>query len=163
MKRIWILILRPIKDKLKRNNFEWSDLIPDPVPRWNMTLECSIPDICKIKSKKSQWFNKSQIQCSHMEVPMVSVLHQKCPCKCTWKSWTYSRTPLFWTWLNRSPCYFERRSNSLGFALMSSVIYYQLFWTQLFRIPRYFSNSSFFPYTLNQPRYFKLVKNRVRT
>ena len=39
--------------------------------------------------------------------------------------------------------------------------------------PRYFelgyfevpaiSNSSFFPYTLNQPRYFELVKNRVRT
>ena len=25
------------------------------------------------------------------------------------------------------------------------------------------SNSSFFPYTLNQPRYFELVKNRVRT
>ena len=39
--------------------------------------------------------------------------------------------------------------------------------------PRYFElayfelfaslNSSFFPYTLNQPRYFDLVKNRVRT
>ena len=25
------------------------------------------------------------------------------------------------------------------------------------------SRSSFFPYTLNQPRYFNLVKNRVRT
>ena len=25
------------------------------------------------------------------------------------------------------------------------------------------SNSSFFPYTLSQPRYFELVKNRVRT
>ena len=36
------------------------------------------------------------------------------------------------------PRYFEGRSNSLGFALMFSVIYYQLFRTRLFRIPRYF-------------------------
>ena len=45
----------------------------------------------------------------------------------------YSRTPLFRTRLIRSPRYFELRSNSLGFTLMFSVIYYQLF-----RIPRYF-------------------------
>ena len=37
-----------------------------------------------------------------------------------------------------------------------------------FTLPRLFrnpaiSNSSFFPYTLNQPRYIELVKNRVRT
>ena len=51
---------------------------------------------------------------------------------------TYSRTLLFWTWLIRSPCYFEGRSNSVGFALMFSVIYYQLFQTWLFWIPRYF-------------------------
>ena len=50
----------------------------------------------------------------------------------------YSRTPLFRTLLIRSPRYFEGRSNSLGFALMFSVIYYQLFRTRLFRIPRYF-------------------------
>ena len=50
----------------------------------------------------------------------------------------YSRTPLFRTRLIRSPCYFEGRSNSLGFTLMFSVIYYQLFRTRLFRIPRYF-------------------------
>ena len=50
----------------------------------------------------------------------------------------YSRTPLFRTRLIRSPRYFERRSNSLGFTLMFSVIYYQLFRTRLFRIPRYF-------------------------
>ena len=50
----------------------------------------------------------------------------------------YSRTPLFRTQLIRSPRYFEGRSNSLGFTLMFSVIYYQLFRTQLFRIPRYF-------------------------
>ena len=50
----------------------------------------------------------------------------------------YSRTPLFRTWLIRSPRYFEGRSNSLGFTLMFSVIYYQLFRTRLFRIPRYF-------------------------
>ena len=68
----------------------------------------------------------------------------------------YSRTPLFRTRLIRSPRYFERKSNSLGFTLMFSVIYYQLF-----RIPRYF-NSSFFPCTLNQPRYFELVKSRVQ-
>ena len=46
--------------------------------------------------------------------------------------------PLFQTRLIRSPRYFEGRSNSLGFALMFSVIYYQLFRTRLFRIPRYF-------------------------
>ena len=50
----------------------------------------------------------------------------------------YSRTPLFRTRLIQSPRYFEGRSNSLGFALMFSVIYYQLFRTRLFRIPRYF-------------------------
>ena len=50
----------------------------------------------------------------------------------------YSRTPLFRTRLIRSPHYFEGRSNSLGFTLMFSVIYYQLFRTRLFRIPRYF-------------------------
>ena len=50
----------------------------------------------------------------------------------------YSQTPLFRTWLIRSPRYFEGRSNSLGFTLMFSVIYYQLFRTRLFRIPRYF-------------------------
>ena len=50
----------------------------------------------------------------------------------------YSRTPLFQTRLIRSPRYFEGRSNSLGFTLMFSVIYYQLFRTRLFRIPRYF-------------------------
>ena len=49
-----------------------------------------------------------------------------------------SRTPLFRTRLIRSPRYFEGRSNSLGFTLMFSVIYYQLFRTRLFRIPRYF-------------------------
>ena len=56
------------------------------------------------------------------------------------KSWIrcYSRTPLFRTWLIRSPRYFEGRSNSLGFTLMFSVIYYQLFRTRLLRIPRYF-------------------------
>ena len=53
-------------------------------------------------------------------------------------SYKYSRTPLFRTRLIRSPRYFEGRSNSLGFALMFSVIYYQLFRTRLFRIPRYF-------------------------
>ena len=52
--------------------------------------------------------------------------------------WGYSRTPLFRTRLIRSPRYFEGRSNSLGFTLMFSVIYYQLFRTRLFRIPRYF-------------------------
>ena len=50
----------------------------------------------------------------------------------------YSRTPLFRTRLIRSPRYFEGRSNSLGFTLMCSVIYYPLFRTRLFRIPRYF-------------------------
>ena len=52
----------------------------------------------------------------------------------------YSRTLLinFRTRLIRSPRYFEGRSNSLGFTLMFSVIYYQLFRTRLFRIPRYF-------------------------
>ena len=40
--------------------------------------------------------------------------------------------------LIRSSRYFERRSNSLGFTLMFSVVYYQLFGTQLIRIPRYF-------------------------
>ena len=50
----------------------------------------------------------------------------------------YSRTPLFRTRLIRSPRYFEGRSNSLGFTLMFSVIYYQLFRTRLFRIPHYF-------------------------
>ena len=50
----------------------------------------------------------------------------------------YSRTLLFRTQLIRSPNYFELRSNSLGFTLMFSVIYYQLFLTRLFRIPRYF-------------------------
>ena len=45
----------------------------------------------------------------------------------------YSRTPLFRTRLIRSPRYFKERSNSLGFSLMLSVVYYQLF-----RIPRYF-------------------------
>ena len=50
----------------------------------------------------------------------------------------YSRTRLFRTRLIRSPRYFEGRSNSLGFTLMFSVIYYQLFRTRLFRIPRYF-------------------------
>ena len=53
----------------------------------------------------------------------------------------YSRTPLFRTWLIRSPRYFdyfEGRSNSLAFTLMFSVIYYQLFRTRLFRIPCYF-------------------------
>ena len=49
-----------------------------------------------------------------------------------------SRTSLFRTRLIRSPRYFEGRSNSLGFTLMFSVIYYQLFRTRLFRIPRYF-------------------------
>ena len=51
---------------------------------------------------------------------------------------SYSRTPLFRTRLIRSPRYFEGRSNSLGFTLMFSVIYYQLFRTRLFRISRYF-------------------------
>ena len=54
---------------------------------------------------------------------------------------TDSRTPLFRTRLIRSPRYFadfEGRSNSLGFTLMFSVIYYQLFRTRLFRVPRYF-------------------------
>ena len=51
---------------------------------------------------------------------------------------TGSRTPLFRTRLIRSPRYFEERSNSLGFTLMFSVIYYQLFRSRLFRIPRYF-------------------------
>ena len=41
---------------------------------------------------------------------------------------------------------------------MFSVIYYQLFRTRLFRILRYFE--LIFPYTLNQPRYFELVKNK---
>ena len=50
----------------------------------------------------------------------------------------YSRTPLFWTRLIRSPRYFKGRSNSLGFTLMFSVIYYQLFRTRLIRSPRYF-------------------------
>ena len=50
----------------------------------------------------------------------------------------YSRTPLFQTRLIQSPRYFEGRSNSLGFTLMFSVIYYQLFRTRLFQIPRYF-------------------------
>lgn len=45
---------------------------------------------------------------------------------------------------------------------MFSVIYYQLFRTRLFRIPRYFELIAL-PYTLNQPRYFELVKNRART
>ena len=44
-----------------------------------------------------------------------------------------SRSSLFRTRFIRSPRYFEGRSNSLGFTLMFSVIYYQLF-----RIPRYF-------------------------
>ena len=50
----------------------------------------------------------------------------------------YSRTPQFRTRLIQSPCYFEWRSNSLGFTLIFSVIYYQLFQTWLFWIPRYF-------------------------
>ena len=50
----------------------------------------------------------------------------------------YSRAPLFRTRLIQSPRYFEGRSNSLGFTLMFSVIYYQLFRTRLFRIPRCF-------------------------
>ena len=50
----------------------------------------------------------------------------------------YSRTLLFRTRLIRSPRYFEGRSNSLGFTLTFSVIYYQLFRTRLFQIPRYF-------------------------
>ena len=45
---------------------------------------------------------------------------------------------------------------------MFSVIYYQLFRTRLFRIPRYFE-LIVLPYTLNQPHYFELVENRVRT
>ena len=69
----------------------------------------------------------------------------------------YSRTPLFRTRLIRSPRYFEGRSNSLGFTLMISGIYYQLFRTRLFRIPRYFE-PSFFPYTLNQPVISNLSK-----
>ena len=50
----------------------------------------------------------------------------------------YSRTLLFRTRLIRSPRYFEWRSNSLGFTLMFSVIYYKLFRTRLLRIPHYF-------------------------
>ena len=57
---------------------------------------------------------------------------------CLYEKFNHSRTPLFRTRLIRSPLYFEGRSNSLGFTLMFSVIYYQLFWTRLFQIPRYF-------------------------
>ena len=57
---------------------------------------------------------------------------------CLYEKFNYSRTPLFRTRLIRSPLYFEGRSNSLGFTLMFSVIYYQQFRTRLFRIPRYF-------------------------
>jgi len=62
----------------------------------------------------------------------------------------------------RSPRYFERRSNSLGFTLMFSVITISYFELGYFEFPA-ISNSSFFPYTLNQPHYFELAKNRVRT
>ena len=73
--------------------------------------------------------------------------------------WIYSRTPLFRTRLIRSPRFFEQRSNFLGFTFMFSVIYYQLF-----RIPRYFERivRSFPTPSVNQPRYFELVKNRVQ-
>ena len=63
----------------------------------------------------------------------------------------YSRTPLFRTRLIRSPCYFEGRSNSLGFTLMFSVIYYQLFRTRLFRIPRYFELIVLSPHLKSSP------------
>ena len=50
----------------------------------------------------------------------------------------YSRTPLFWTRLIRSPRYFERRSNSLGFTLplyafpvISKPRYFDLFFISL--------------------------------
>ena len=72
-----------------------------------------------------------------------------------------SRTPLSQTQLIGSPRYFERRSNSLGFTLMFSVITIRFFELGYFEFPA-LSNSSFFPYTLNQPRYFELVKNRVQ-
>ena len=68
---------------------------------------------------------------------------------------------LFWTRLFQIPRYFEGRANSLRFTLMFSVIYYQLFRTRLFQIPAV-SNSSFFPYTLNQPRYI-LFSNLSKT
>ena len=39
---------------------------------------------------------------------------------------------------------------------------FQSFTISYFEFPA-ISNSSFFPFTLNQPRYFELDKNRVRT
>ena len=45
---------------------------------------------------------------------------------------TYSWTLIFRTRLIQSPRYFEGRSNSLGFTLVCSVIYYQLFRTHRF-------------------------------
>ena len=66
---------------------------------------------------------------------------------------------LFRTRLISSPRYFEGRSNFLGFTLMFSVIYYQLF-----RITRYFELSVLSLHLKSiQPRYFELVKNRLRT
>ena len=44
---------------------------------------------------------------------------------------------------------------------MFSVITIRFFELGYFEFPA-LSNSSFFPYTLNQPRYFELVKNRVQ-
>ena len=66
----------------------------------------------------------------------------------------YSRTSLFDLFrirLIRSPRYFEGRSNSLGFSLMFSVIYYQLFRTRLFRIPRYFELIVLSPHLKSTP------------
>ena len=83
--------------------------------------------------------------------------------KATLKCVNYSPTPLFRSRLIRSPRYFELRSNiplDLPLRFRSFTISY--FELGYFEFPA-ISNSSFFPYTLNQPSYFELVKNRART
>ena len=74
----------------------------------------------------------------------------------------YSRTPLFRARLIRSPRYFEGRSNSLGFTLMFSAIYYQLFRTRLFRIPRYFELIVLSPHLKINPVISNLSKTEYK-
>ena len=71
--------------------------------------------------------------------------------------YTYSRTPLFRTRLIRSPRYFEGRSNFLDLPLCFQSFTISYFELDYFEFPA-ISNSPFV-----QPRYFELVKNRVRT
>ena len=79
-----------------------------------------------------------------------------------WARSIYSRIPLFRTRLIifEVPAISNVDRIHLDLPLCFSHLL-SLFRTRLFEFPA-ISNSSFFPYTLNQPRYFELVKSRVQ-